>query len=371
MGGKGILAVKRACKVTLKFTTARKRRCIAALLQSYRAAVNFFIRSLWDKPGTLDAATLGRLPRTRLSQRYKSQALKQALEIVTATHKSATALDVKSSCPVFAGAAVLDGKFVSVEEGHGCFDLIIRLSCLQAGKRLPIPTQQTAVLRKWLALPLARLVQGCALSEKEIVLWVELPDLPPKQEGDIIAVDIGVNKLVSDSQGNHYGTDFKAIRDKVRRKKPGSVARRRAHRERTNFINRVLNQLPWGRIKIIGHEVLHDMKRGKRKGRNKAFRKALSPWVYREVLTRIDHKAQENRVRPVGYDPRNSSRQCPECGAVSKDNRKGERFCCQSCGHADDADTVGACNGFARTLATLGSVESPRHKTSMKEMTIR
>jgi len=344
----------------LKFATRKKRRAVAALLQSYRAAVNFFLRSLWDHPGGLDAATLARLGQTRLSQRYKSQALRQALEMVSATRKSAMVLGVEPSCPVFTGAAVLDGKFVLIEEGHGSFDLVVRLSRLKAGSRLTIPTRKTAILKKWLTKPLAKLVQGCALSETGIILWVELPDLPPKEEGDILAVDIGVNKLVSDSEGNHYGTEFKAVRDRVRRRKPGSRGRARACRQRVNFINRVLKQLPWGRLKVIGHEALHDLKRGKRKSRNKAFRKAISPWTYRLVLTRIDQLAQENRVRPVSYDPRNTSRECPACGTVSKDNRKGERFCCQSCGHADDADTVGARNGFVRTLATLGSVESPR-----------
>lgn len=362
--------MKRACKVSLKFATARKRRAVAGLLRSYRAAVNFFLRSLWEHPGALDAATLARLGKTRLSQRYKSQALKQALEMVAATRKSAAALGIDPTCPLFTGAAVLDGKFIEIEQGRGSFDLIIRLSCLKAGTRLTIPTRKTIVLNKWLAMPLAKVVQGCALSETGIVLWVELPDLPCKEEGDIIAVDIGVNKLLSDSEGHHYGTGFKVIRDKVLRKKSGSAARRRAHRERTTFINRVLKQLPWGRIRVIGHERLHDLKRGKRKGRDKNFRKAISPWTYRLVLTRIEELAQENRVRPVSYDPRNTSRECPRCGAVRKDNRKGERFCCQLCGHADDADTVGARNGLARTLATLGSLESPRREMSMKETTI-
>lgn len=359
--------MKRAVKVSLKFATARKRRAINALLESYRAAVNFYLKSLWANSGKLDAATLGRLQHTRLSQRYKSQALKQALEMVLATRKSARALGTEASCPIFSGAAILDAKFVSVEEGHGSFDLIIRLSCLIAGQRLTLPTRKTAILNKWLAVPLAKLVQGCAMSEEAIILWVDVPELPPREQGDVIAVDIGVNKLLSDSEGNHYGTDFKTIRDKIRRRKPGSKGRRRANRERTNYINRTINQLPWGRLRAIGHEELYDMKRGKRKGRSKAFRKAISPWVYREVLTRIDTKAKQNRVRAVCYDPRNTSRCCPECGAVSKDNRKGERFSCLSCGHAGDADTTAARNGLARTLATLRSVESRRPNQAIAE----
>jgi hypothetical protein len=59
--------MRRACKVTLKFATAAKRRKIAALLEAYRAAVNFYIRSLWNEPGKLDAVTLHRLEGSRLS----------------------------------------------------------------------------------------------------------------------------------------------------------------------------------------------------------------------------------------------------------------------------------------------------------------
>lgn len=354
--------MRRACKVSLQFATEKKRRAINALLESYRSAVNFFIRSLWKEPGGFDKATLTRLKNSRLSERYKSQALKQAMDIIIATLKSEDALRTKASCPVFAGAAILDSKFVTIEEGRGCFDLIVRLSCLKYGKRITIPTKKTAVFNKWMAASLAELIQGCALSETGLVLWVKLPDLSPKENGDVIAVDVGVNKLISDSDGKHYGKEFKAIRDKVRRRKPGSRGRQRAHRERTNFINRTINKLPWERIRIIGHEELKDLKRGKRKDRNKAFRKAISPWVYRIVLTRIDQKADENRVRHISYNPRNTSRECPECGAVSKENRKGEHFSCQRCGHAEDADTVGARNGLVRTLDTLGSLESPRRK---------
>jgi hypothetical protein len=139
--------VKRACKVSLKFATARKRRRVAALLQSYRAAVNFFLRSLWDKPGGLDAATLGRLPKTRLSQRYKSQALKQALEMMTGTRKSAAALGIAPSRPVFTGAAVLDGKFISVEQRCGSFDLSAGEPC--SSRELRSPKHQPRMSRMW------------------------------------------------------------------------------------------------------------------------------------------------------------------------------------------------------------------------------
>ncbi len=358
--------MKRAVKVTLQFATKSKRGRIAALLEAYRAAVNFYIRSLWEKPGKLDKATLARLKQTRLSERYKSQALKQAIEIVVATKKSAKELGVPASCPIFTGAAVLDAKFVTIEEGNGSFDLVIKLSVLKKGERLTIPTRKTAVLNKWLGChEEAKLIQGCALSEDGLILWVEIPNEQPQTTGDVLAVDIGVNKLISDSAGNHYGTEFKQIRDKIRRRKPGSKGRARAFRERENLINRAINQLPWRAINTIGVEALHDMKRGKKKGRGKTFRKAIAPWTYRRVLNRIEDKAQENRVLLVRVDPANTSRTCPDCGAAHKENRNGEKFLCIICGRAGDADTVGAQTVLARTLATLGSVESPRLQKAM------
>ena len=352
--------MRRAFPVTLKFATARKRRAICALLQAYRAAINFYIAALWENPGKLNAETLARLSDTRLSERYKSQALKQALEIVVSTKRSAKALGKRVSTPTFKGSATLDAKFVSVEAGRGIFDLVVRLSCLASGHRLTLPTKRTKPLNKWLSVPGAKLVQGASLSENQLVLWVDIPEQATKSQGKVLGIDIGVNKLVSDSDGNHYGTDFKSVRDKIRRRKPRSKARYQAFKERDNLINRSLNQLPWTDLMVVGVERLHDMKRGKRKGRGKTFRKAIAPWTYRQVLTRIEHKAQENRVRLVEVDPANTSRTCPTCSAARKENRRGEHFKCLSCGYMADADTVGALNVLARTLETLGSVESPR-----------
>jgi IS605 OrfB family transposase len=351
--------MRRAVKVNLAFATQEKRRQINALMEAYRAAVNFYIRSLWNDRGKLDKATLARLKSTRLSERYKSQALKQALEIVVATKKGAKELGVTATCPIFNGSAVLDAKFVSVEEGEGSFDLAVRLSTLKKGKRITILTKKTVVFNNWNDWPASRLIQGCALSEDSLILWFEIPE-SIKADGSVLGVDIGVHKLISDSNGEHYGREFKKVRDKIRRRKPGSKSRTRAFKERENLINRTINQLPLNNVRVIGVEALHDMKRGKHKKRGKSFRKAMAPWTYRRVLNRIECKAQENRVLLVRIDSANTSRTCPACGAVHKDNRRGEKFLCLTCDHAGDADTFGAQNVLAQTLATLGSVESPR-----------
>ena len=360
--------MRRAVKVTLDFATRHKRQVISNLLEAYRGAVNFYIQSLWKTRGKLNADTLARLTTTRLSERYKSQALKQALEIVVATKKSAKALRKAAGVPVFRGAAVLDAKFVSVESGQGSFDLIVRLSTLNKGARITIPTKRTAVINKWFALPLAKWLQGCALSERGIILWVDLPTLPIRTTGSNIGIDVGVNKLIATSDGQNarfYGTTFKTIRDKVKRRKSGSNGKRRAIRERDNFINRTINTLPWCSWKTIAVEDLKNVKKGKRPDRSKDFRKAMAPWTYRRVLTRLGQKAEENRVLICAVPPAYTSRICPACSTESKKNRVGEIFCCISCGYTADADFVGATNVLARTTSFLTSIESVRFKKAM------
>lgn len=349
----------RAIKVTLKFVTAKKRRAISALLSRYRAAVNFYIRSLWDTKGKLDKATIERLTSTELTLRYKAKALHQALKIVVMTRRKAKQLGKMVTCPVFSGAALLDAGFITIAEGKGTFDLVIKLSSLLPGQRITIPTRKTAVYNKWMAQPGAKLIQGCALTEESIVIWVDVPDSTPKLEGTTLGVDIGINKLLADSNGNFYGQDFKRIRDKILRKRPGSQGRKRAATERDNYICHVVKQLPWSQLSAIGVEDLTNLKKGKKKNRSKAFRKAIAPWTYRRVLNWIEYNAQANRVRLVRVNPANTSRECPVCGECSTLNRRGEKFLCISCGHKADADTIGAQNILDRTLAILGSLESP------------
>ncbi|MEU9394661.1 transposase [Streptomyces sp. NPDC048324] len=56
-------------------------------------------------------------------------------------------------------------------------------------------------------------------------------------------------------------------------------------------------------------------------------------------------KAEGAGRQVMAVDPRNTSRQCPDCGHTAQENRPSqERFHCVSCGHSAHADTVGAIN---------------------------
>ncbi|GGX82773.1 RNA-guided endonuclease InsQ/TnpB family protein [Streptomyces fructofermentans] len=62
-------------------------------------------------------------------------------------------------------------------------------------------------------------------------------------------------------------------------------------------------------------------------------------------LTILHAKAESAGREVIAVDPRNTSRECPECGHTAKENRPTqEKFHCQACGHTAHADTVGAIN---------------------------
>jgi len=316
--------LRRACRLSLGFATVNKRHEIGRLLEAYRGAVNFYVQSLWQAPGALDKETLARLSaeRTRLQSMQKDQALRQALSIVSSTRKSAKATGTQPQRPRFKGMAVLCHG-VTIEPGRGSFDLVIRLSTLRPGQRIIIPTRKTPVLNKWLAMPGARIVQGCALSEKAVVVWVEFPKPPARESGDIIGIDVGISKLIATSEGETIGTDWRKVSARVRRRRPRSKGKRRARVTRDAYINRAVKQLPWQRLCAIGFENLNGLKKGKSKSRGKTFRIAAAPWAYRRVRQRIECLAEENRVLPFAVDPRGTSRTCPVCGEDDRRNRNG------------------------------------------------
>jgi len=242
----------------------------------------------------------------------------------------------------------------------------VRLSTLSKGHRIDVPTRGTKVLNHWLGQRGASLIQGCALSEDGIVLWVDIPDQKPKKRGAKLGLDIGVHKLFSDSNGEFYGTDMKAVMAKVRRCKPGSKGKERARRERDRYVDQTVKELPWTRLSVLGIEDLTGLKTGRKPGRGKSFRKAMAPWTYRRARARIEEAARANRVCLVAVDPCNTSRTCPACSRCTSMNRKGERFRCIACGYAGDADVVGARNILAKTLLTLGSVASPSQPSEVE-----
>jgi transposase len=69
------------------------------------------------------------------------------------------------------------------------------------------------------------------------------------------------------------------------------------------------------------------------------------------------YKSQRKGIPVVLVDPRNTSRECPTCGHIAKQNRKNRNdFQCVQCGTAGPADAIAARNIRARAAVNPPTV---------------
>jgi IS605 OrfB family transposase len=212
-------------------------------------------------------------------------------------------------------------------------------------------------LNHWLSLG-GKIKNGAIIGKECAWIYIELPDAPVKTDGAAVGLDTGYVKLIADSTGNFHGTDIRAVVGKVRRAKPGSKGKKRAIESRRHYVNFVCRRLPWQTTKTFVLEDLAGMKTGKG-NRGKRNRKMLAPWSYRQVRTRLEQLAPENRVGLVFVNPKATSRICPSCGLENAKNRVGEKFDCLRCHYTADADFVGAVNILAKTTRNCPALTVP------------
>lgn len=69
-----------------------------------------------------------------------------------------------------------------------------------------------------------------------------------------------------------------------------------------------------------------------------------------EWFHQLSYKAADAWRQFITVDPKYTSQTCPDCGFVSRENRKTQAdFVCMSCGYSDNADHNGAVNILARS----------------------
>src|SRR5690606_32059667 len=84
--------------------------------------------------------------------------------------------------------------------------------------------------------------------------------------------------------------------------------------------------------------------------------KAILDQGWFEFRRQLDYKLAWNGGYLIAVPPQNTSRTCPACGHVSKDNRQTQaEFCCVECGFEENADVVGAINVLRRGEALLSN----------------
>jgi len=350
--------VTRAVRISLDLATSAKRARLSAFLREYRTAANFYARSLWTDKGGFNGETLRRYTGGSLGYSQRNSALKSAVETISSARATEKATGRRPRCPVFRRASCLTHHVCRIEVGRGAFDFVMKIMSMTPREPIVIPFKSHARLNYWLSKPGAKLLDGAIVTDKCAWVYVRVPNEPLKIEGATIGLDIGFNKLIADSDGNFHGQQIKTICANIRRKKPGSLAKKRARKQRRDYVNFVCRRLPWQTTKTFVLEDLIGMKVGKG-SRGKRNRKFLAPWSYRQVRTRLTQLAEENRVGLQFVNPHGTSRTCPSCGLEKKENREKEQFRCVACNYTGDSDHIAARNILNQTLGNCPEITIP------------
>jgi len=93
---------------------------------------------------------------------------------------------------------------------------------------------------------------------------------------------------------------------------------------------------------------------GRNVGAKCGLNKSILDQGWGEFRRQLEYKSAWRGGYLVAVDPKNTSRTCPCCGHVSKENRKTQAlFACVACGHEANADHVGALNILAAGHAVI------------------
>ncbi|MDY7537895.1 transposase [Undibacterium sp. RTI2.1] len=107
---------------------------------------------------------------------------------------------------------------------------------------------------------------------------------------------------------------------------------------------------------------------GKRVSQKSGLNRAILDQGWGEFRRQLEYKVSWNGGMLLAVPPHNTSRTCPCCGHISKDNRQTQaKFLCVDCGYENNADVVGAINVLERGYRLLASGESVQSGRSAKQ----
>ena len=109
-------------------------------------------------------------------------------------------------------------------------------------------------------------------------------------------------------------------------------------------------------------------KHGKMVKQKAGLNRAILDQGWGEFRRQLDYKMAWNGGILLAVQPHNTSRTCPSCTHISKDNRLTQaKFLCVDCGYENNADVVGAINILERGHRLLACGESVQSGLSAKQ----
>ncbi|MCP4345642.1 MAG: IS200/IS605 family element transposase accessory protein TnpB, partial [Desulfobacterales bacterium] len=364
------MKIKRSSKATVKFATGKKREILDEIRDEYTRVVNFFIDWFWEHPEFTSEnqvkADIYSLPETWFTARMRQCAAREALSMVlgaknTPKKRNSIEREVEELLgeeifgepvkPVHNGAKMtLSAQTVRIEKGRNSFDLWLVIHSVGKKIRLHIPLKKHRQFIRWERI--GKMGTSVVIHRQYVQFSFEI-ETGEKKEGASVGIDAGINHLMATSDREFFGNDVRPLISKIKRKRQGSKAYRRAKKELSYYIHKTVKDyfIKNNNLRLIVTEKLKNLKQNtKQKNRTKEFRKTLSNWNYRELLKIIQMRCEENRVSFRSVSPHKTSQKCPACTHTQRENRNGEEFECLKCGYSEQADFVGSLNILHRFL---------------------
>jgi putative transposase len=217
----------------------------------------------------------------------------------------------------------------------------------------------------------------------------EIPEVPIKQNPEIMAVDLGIINLfgTADTMGNsaiytgkqalasqhYFSKEIARVQSKTMKqhKKRNSKAISNMHRKKSAQINQIIHTQTSRIIKDaiqkkVGLIVAGDIKNIRINANHGHINnQKLHSWAFAKSLNQLEYKAKLAGIRFDKISERDTSKTCSKCGIVKKSNRKHRGLYRCKCGNQMNADINGATNILKKYLQennisrSIGSVAEP------------
>ena len=332
--------MRRTVKFSLGLANTTKKQILQELSVVYCKGVNQYLQKMQSESKYILSNQEVKEGNKVLSESYKQCVYNKAVAIWKSWRRNKR----KGQLSIYNGCIDLDSRFIIVEKAKNTsFDYWVKISTLNKGKRVVIPFKSydyaNQYWNEW------QLCKGGKIKVEDdgklsLILTFEKETPKKKQIGKQIGIDIGIKKLMVDSDANQYGKEIEDKMDKIQRKQQGSKAFDRALRERDYYVNKIVKELPFNDLKLIVMENIKNIKQNTKKEKRlrKEFRSKFQRWTYAKLISRIEQISEADGVHCLKIDPAYTSQTCSKCGFVHKSNRNGELFLCKNCGCTLDAD---------------------------------
>ena len=239
-------------------------------------------------------------------------------------------------------------KKVTVGNTSIFIDKLTKSEFYQHLRFIKLPIRSHTTFNHWVKN--GQLSMFCEISEKDLKFCFE-SIIPYKSDGYIVGADQGFKNTLTLSSGsedgfehqttkiNKHSHSLESICEKLARKKKGSKSFKRTQKQRVNFINEQINQIPLEEVKEIRLENIKDLRLDRKQRSQKMIH-----WSYPLIKDKLKGICEEQGLLFTVVSNSYRSQRCNKCGWVLRGNRDGQGFLCGKCSYAANADMNAARN---------------------------